>query len=263
MKKGFDLAVYEKDADLNNYIYFNKEKCEEEIVTSPHFHDSIELVVCVKGKCCVCINGADNVLMEGDGVFVDRFDVHYYKYFTGSEYYVLLVSEKYLDDDNGFKKKRLPVFLPKGEKYPKIKRVFDDIYALYDARNDVLKKGIVNIILGIMTASYPLEDRKSKGEAQVLVNALLYINENFKNDITLEFMSRKLGYSKNYFSFLFNKFTGMNFREYINRRRICEFERIRSETPNLPIYIAVEKSGFLSSKTFYRAYEKHRENRNF
>ena len=171
-------------------------------MTSPHFHDSIEVAVCVKGNCCVCINGTDNVITEGEGVFIDRFDVHYYKYFPDSEYYVLLVSDKYLDDDNGIKKKRLPVFLERCRRYAEINRLFDALYQMYDADNDVLKKGIVNVILGIMTSEYPLEERKDKGEVRVLINALLCINENFRENITIDSISKEIGYSKNYFSFL-------------------------------------------------------------
>ena len=254
-----DLAFYEKKADVNNYTYFNKVKCEKIVATSPHFHDSIELVLCVKGKCCVCINGKDNMLEEGDGAFIDRFDVHFYRYFSGSEYYVFLISEKYLDDDNGFNKKRLPEFLPGCERYSDIKRLFDDMYKLYDANNDVIKKGIANIILGFMASYYPPIERVSNGEALLLVEALLYINENFKNEITLEEISRQLGYSKNYFSFLFNKFTGMNLREYINRRRVSEFERLKAVNPCVPVYVLAEQSGFSNSKTFYRVYKKYRE----
>ena len=122
MNKGMELAFYEKMADAKNYVYFKKVKCGDKTATYPHFHDSIELVLCTMGKCGVCINGKENILDEGDGAFIDRFDVHFYRYFPESEYYVLLLSEKYLDDDNGFNKNRLPEFLPKCEKYEEVEK---------------------------------------------------------------------------------------------------------------------------------------------
>ena len=102
-------------------------------------------------------------------------------------------------------------------------------------------------------------DRKHNGEARLLVDALMYINENYRDEITLDEVSRKLGYSKNYFSFLFNKFTGMNLREYINSRRVNEFERLKAANPSVPTYVLAEESGFSNSKTFYRAYKKYKE----
>ena len=140
MKKGMELAFYEKMADAKNYVYFNKVVCNDKVAFYPHFHDSIELVLCVKGQCCVCINGIENLLEEGDGVFIDRFDVHFYRYFPESEYYVLLISEKYLDDDNGFNKKRLPEFLPKCEKYKDIERLLDNLYNCLIKKVMLLKK---------------------------------------------------------------------------------------------------------------------------
>jgi len=259
LKKGIDLAFYEKKADVKNYVYFNKVVCNDKVAFYPHFHDSIELVLCVKGQCCVCINGIENLLEEGDGVFIDRFDVHFYRYFPESEYYVLLISEKYLDDDNGFNKKRLPEFLPKCEKYKDIERLLDNLYELFDKESDVIKKGVANTVLGIFSNCYPQVDRKHNGEARLLVDALMYINENYRDEITLDEVSRKLGYSKNYFSFLFNKFTGMNLREYINSRRVNEFERLKAANPSVPTYVLAEESGFSNSKTFYRAYKKYKE----
>ena len=259
MKRGMELAFYEKMADAKNYVYFKKVKCGDKTATYPHFHDSIELVFCTRGKCGVCSNGKENILDEGDGAFIDRFDVHFYRYFPESEYYVLLLSEKYLDDDNGFNKNRLPEFLPKCEKYEDIERLLDNLYELYDKKSDVIKKGVANTVLGILSTCYPQVERKQNGEARLLVDALVYINENFRNEIKLEDISRKFGYSKNYFSFLFNKFTGMNLREYINSRIVNEFERLKAANPGVTSYVLAEDSGFSNSNTFYRAYNKYRE----
>ena len=115
-------AFYEKAADRKNYLYFEKVSCGEKIATAPHFHDSIELVMSVKGQSIIYINGVKNVIKEGESVFIDRYDIHYYKYLPGSVYYVFLISEKYLDSCNGFDKKRLPAFLPATMKSDDIKK---------------------------------------------------------------------------------------------------------------------------------------------
>lgn len=250
-------AFYEKAADDNNYLYLNKVICKKNVATSPHFHDSIEVVMAIRGKCGIRINGDAYVLDEGDCAFIDRFDVHYYEYFPDSEYYVFLVSKKYLDESNGFDKKRPAAFLPKCENYDSLKSLFDSTYRLWSSSNETFRRGLVNVILGALSGHYILQDREFKGETKALVDALLYINENYDSEITLELLSAKLGYSKTYFSSLFNKFAGMNLREYINRRRICEFERLRSQQPDMPVYAAAQECGFNSLKTFYRAYNKY------
>lgn len=254
-----NIAFYEKKADENKYLYFKKVLCERIVATTAHFHDSIELVFVTKGKCGIHINGTEILLSEGDCAFIDRFDVHYYKYFENSEYYVFLISEKYLNDTNGFNKKRLSAFLPVNENYDKIKTVFESISSFWENSNEVFRIGAVNMVLGILSAHYPQKEREYKGEVKVLAEALMYINEHFKENITLSFLCERFGYSKNYFSALFNKFAGMNLREYINRRRIGEFERMKMQYPEISTYVLAEKCGFESVKTFYRAYNKYSE----
>lgn len=252
-------GFYEKEADENSYLYFNKVNGINMVATVPHFHDSIELVLAIKGECVIHINGTKITLNVGDCAFIDCFDVHYYEYFPKSEYYVFLVSEKYLNNTNGFDKKKLSMFLPKCKKYEKFKELFDSVYNLWESSKETFRSGFVNIILGFLSEQYPLIERESNGDVKILVNTLLYINENFSKDITLEFLSNKFGYSKNYFSTLFNKFTGMNLREYINQRRIIEFERIKNLKVDQPVYTLAQECGFKSLKTFYRAYNKFSE----
>lgn len=258
------IAFYEKEADKNSYLYFRKFRTETETLVSPHFHDSIELVWVTKGNCGIHINGEDFLLKEGEAAFIDRFDIHYYIHYPESEHYVLLISEAYLDNLNGFSDKRLPVFMPLGENFENIRNLLKNGDALFLKSNQTFKKGFVNVILGSLSSLFPLSPREFRGDVKALVNTLIYINENFDKNITLESLSARQGYSKTYFSALFNKFTGMNLKEYINRRRITEYERIKEKDPKLTVYAAAELCGFNGLKSFYRAYNSYgSKNRNF
>jgi len=250
-------AFYEKKADRNSYLYFNKVTEGNKMEGRAHFHDSIELVIMCEGSCSIYINGEECVLGEGDCAFIDRFDVHYYRYREKCNYYVFLVSEKFLNASNGFDKNRLAAFLPRCEKFDKIRNLVESAYLLWETGNETYRSGLANILLGVLSGQYPMIKREIKGEVKVLVDTLLYLNENFDKDITLEHLSDKFGYSKNYFSTLFNRFAGMNLREYINQRRICEFERLRIKETGQPMYALAHQCGFNSLKTFYRAYEKY------
>ena len=188
---------------------------------------------------------------------IDCFDVHYYKYFFGSELYVFLISEKYLDENNGLDKKCFETFLPKCKNYSQLMALFEHSYALWHNANNTYRRGLVDVLVGAMIAQYPLVERTNYKESKSLADVLCYINENFTKDLTLEFLSKKFGYSKNYFSSLFNKTTGMNLRSYINQRRICEFEVIKNNNPDITVSVAAQKCGFDNLKTFYRAYNNY------
>ena len=261
-----NIAFYEKEADENRYLYLDKvfvngfskeEFIQETFITAAHFHNSIEIVLVIKGKIRIHINGTESLLFEGDCAFVDRFDIHYYEFCENSEYFVFLISEKYLNEINGFDKKRLSSFLPKSENYDNIRMIFECMFSFWADANETFRIGAVNIILGILSKEYQQKERKIKGEVKILVETLMYINEHFKENITLSFLCEQFGYSKNYFSVCFNKFVGMNLREYINRRRIDEFEKWKEQNPEVPTYKLAEKCGFDSINTFYRAYNKY------
>ncbi len=258
----YNTMYYDRNADKNKYLYFNYLTCNDNVATAGHIHDSIEFVFVTKGVCNIYINGEKICLSEGDAAFIDRFDVHYYEYVEGGEYYVFLISRECLNSTNEFDKYALNTYLPRSEKYPEIKKLFDSAYALWDKSNKALCEGFANMVLGIMAYQYPLIKREDKGDVKALVNALIYINENFAEEITLDFLSSKFAYSKNYFSALFNRFVNMNLREYINRRRICEFDRIKAQDNKTPTYIIAQCCGFNNMKTFYRAYEKYGANKN-
>ena len=122
------LSFYETAADTSGYIYFEKAVCREQWHRRPHFHDSVEITVVTKGTCHVRINAEEKLLEPGTILFVDRFDVHDYQPNIGNEYYVVLISAKYLDDMNGFSKKTLPTFLYRQDAYEKIKEFLDYCY---------------------------------------------------------------------------------------------------------------------------------------
>ena len=259
MSKESVAFFYEKKADDHKYLYFKKVISKKVVAVTAHFHNSIEIVFLTKGKCCIYINGNEILLSEGDCAFIDRFDIHYYKYFENSEYFVFLISEAYLDNTNGFNKKRLPEFLPKNDSFEKTKLVFESIYSYWESTNKAFRVGAVNMVLGMLSAQYPQKEREFKGETKVLLQTLMYINEHFKERITLAFLCKKFGYSKNYFSTFFNQYTGMNLREYINRRRIDEFDKMRMQNNEIATYVLAEKCGFENLRTFYRAYSKYYE----
>ncbi len=55
---------------------------------------------------------------------------------------------------------------------------------------------------------------------------LTWINENYFEDITLEFISKKFGFSKYHFSKLFSQYTNHTFSEYLTFQRLKAAEEL-------------------------------------
>ena len=249
---------YEKEADAVNYIYFEKYCVTGDVLAymMPHYHDSIEFVFMIRGRNRIHINTESKIVQEGEVTFVRSFEPHFYIPEKGSEYYVVLISSKYLDSSNDFISWVFPSFMGKNAKFPLILDLLDYVYKLWKHANETIRKGFVELLLGLMKSFYPMEggDKKS---TQVFVEVLKFINENFRQEISLKLLATHFGYSQNYLSGLFNEFTGMNLREYVNRCRLNEFYRLKEEQVGIPVCRLAERCGFNSLNTFYRALHKY------
>ena len=131
------------------------------------------------------------------------------------------------------------------------------MYSVWDAEDEAIKRGFTDLLLGLMRKFYPMEAVKNAKTTQAFIEVLKYINEHFREEITLGTLADRFGYVKNYLSGLFNKFTGMKLREYINRRRVNEFYRLKGLHPEAPVCLLAEQCGFSSLNTFYRVLHRY------
>lgn len=74
-------------------------------------------------------------------------------------------------------------------------------------------------------------------------------------ELTLEKVANRLNTNRSYVSRAINKYSGQGFFNYINTYRINEATRILSES-DIPLKQLCDDVGFLSTSTFYRAFQK-------
>jgi AraC-type DNA-binding domain-containing proteins len=82
-----------------------------------------------------------------------------------------------------------------------------------------------------------------------------YVEDNITEEITLEAMSEKVGYSAFYCSSKFHEHVGISFKDYITRRRLTLAAQDLKNTSLNILDIAV-KYGFSSHEAFTRAFSK-------
>ena len=253
-----DPSFYEKEADAANYIYFQRNVITDAMSAYifPHYHDSIEFVFMIRGECLVHINTEEKTVRAGEITFARCFEPHFYIPKQGAEYYVVLISSRYITPEAGMAERTFPSFMERCEHGEKILRFLDLYYSDWDPADELLKCGLSDTLLAILRQSYPMTEIRDKKTTQTFVELLKYINENFRREITLESLARQFGHAKNYLSVLFNKLTGMNLREYINRRRINAYFRLKDEHPREAVCSLAESCGFNSMNTFYRVLRK-------
>ena len=257
--------LYEKDADrgghLNFMLYDSSRAERNRLAPIPHFHNSIELCIVKKGSVSVFINGEWNILNEGDVAFIDKLVPHTGGYLSAAEsevsYYIVVASAAYLSGNSWLESEALPLLTHKKEGFSELTLLLDWGYEKLKHSGKEMKLGFITLLLAYLYEYCGHVPRRAEKNNKLIVELMIYLNEHFRENISLESLAHKFGYEKTYLSRTFNKFMGMNLREYLNRLRIDAVTKARAENPTVPIYKIAEECGFENQNTFYRALNKY------
>jgi two-component system response regulator YesN len=83
---------------------------------------------------------------------------------------------------------------------------------------------------------------------------LSYIKSNYQKKLSLPELAEQFAFNKNYICYLFKKFTGSTFSNYIISLRIEKSKRLLEAT-SLPLRIIAEETGFMDSYYFSRVFK--------
>lgn len=85
--------------------------------------------------------------------------------------------------------------------------------------------------------------------------ALEYINSNYTENFSLDFLAEKFGYTPNHFIKKFKEKTGYTPIKYLNAQKIEEAKRLLEHT-KMPVSKIMEKVGFFDSAYFSKLFKK-------
>jgi AraC-like DNA-binding protein/quercetin dioxygenase-like cupin family protein len=247
-------CFYEKKADDLNYFNFHFAKNN---TMKAHFHKNVEMLFVVKGNVKVKINGEEGNLQDHDIAICNGCDVHYYFGDPDSEVYVLVygnIFKYHIQNDNNEQVFKNFLYHTEGTE-----RIFKLLEMFYQEKNPnfEMKIGFINYLYGLITSTYQECIIKKRSSSNEFSNILLFISQHALEDLQIEDIASRFGYSKNHFSFLFNKYMGMHYRQYINCIRLERVEELMNSNPKMSICDAVLSCGFGSMNTYYRTKENN------
>ena len=255
------LSWYEKNVDEENYLLFSHRYVTQgwrSVSPYPCFHNSVEFIVGLSGCSEISVNGTVYPLREGEICYIDKFDRHKSMYQNGTDCYIVLISPSFFTPLNEFGKISFPTFMERNEHFPRLKEYLDFYHQQWDPNSLLMKTAFTDGLAWIMKSYYPTIERQPiDRHSDAMLTAIKYICEHITEDITVDLLARKMGYSPNYFSTVFNDFTGMSFRDYLNACRIIEYNKLKKASPDTPVGTTARLCGFSSPNTFYRAYKKY------
>jgi AraC-like DNA-binding protein len=236
-----------------------------------HWHRDIELVYVCEGSIGVGINSEYRILAAGDMAVCRSNDIHYYDSKGRTSSIILLIFRPELL----FPVKQRPEGLQpasaffggiSGVSRDRIPAILSDIVEEWKQKQDLyssfIRLQMTELFLTLFRCvpSY-YRDSLANGTAseapediKPMQKALLYLEENYAQEISLEQISNEVNLSRYYFSRLFLKTTGMNFHAYLNRIRTDKAEELIRSTKKPILEIAYE-TGFISIRTFNRMFK--------
>ena len=220
-----------------------------------HFHSQIELYMVTKGEVEVFINDKWTVLCEGEMSAALSYDAHCYRTPEYSKTGLLIIPT-HMCEDFVFATKDKRVSDPFIRDKEAVGRILDNFRELRNCDNNPIKqKGYVYVILGIIMEHIGFENADRSIDTNFSSRLLFYINENYKNDISLDIIASEFGYNPSYVSKYFKNCFNTSFIQYLTLIRLKNAVMLMRERKYSVTYCALE-SGFNSMRSFYRAFSK-------
>ena len=251
--------LYEHPADNPFYMFLKKENFFFDI---PHYHKSLEFIYLIKGKTTIHCGDSVYELTKGDAFLCNNEQVHYYENNDNNSLgFIVLLSNSYLHEfDLFYKNSKFPCLLQN-------KKANAEIYSLlqkwldYKDRNYLVDSAFANLFLDKIVKLYGLigtnEYESMNTTAIAFVN---YVKENYFENLSLDSMAYRFGYSKEYFSKKFKQVVGKNFLSFLNDIRLQKaIELLNDPERKLTFQEICAKCGFNNSATLYRHLKKIKE----
>lgn len=233
---------------------------------STHWHESAELLYCLKGNLEVRFPQVTYLLKPGDTLFINSNIIHSSRSPLPNEVFVMQFPLEFLQrmTQEKYNDRFLFNLNPLNKKDESVQRVLNQIFQDYQENVlsvNLLVKSRTLELLSILTEKYsiPLTTKqtiKSLKHLDRLKQINDYVLENYNHSLKLEQVAEVFNYDPAYFSRFFKKYMGIPFSEYVNTVRLEKAYYQLRDTDMTVLDIALN-NGFFSVKSFYNVFKKN------
>lgn len=229
----------------------------EHLGCAAHLHKEIEIAYVLRGKTKAYLDSKEYVVEAGDLFVSFPNKVHYFDTFSDEQSYLLIFSPDVFSDFSSLLLKNDPIEpVIKKDKLPEeIYTLLTNAYNAYISEEKFRTekvKGYVNIFLADIIPC--LEFREAtNNHTEMLSSILSYCVEHYKDNISLDEMSKELHVSKYYISRLFSEKIKIGFNDYINMLRINDAKEHLIKTNDSVTEIGINV-GYNTIRSFNRAF---------
>ena len=232
-----------------------------------HWHSAMEIIMPMENHYDVEINQISYHINPGEFLLIPPGEMHKLIAPDSGRLFILLFDISLITKLKGGTSIQAlllqPLFITK-DGYPKI---YDEVYRLllditdeYFSKNEYAELTIYSLLLSFFVKFinnriqdeelFPNVRQSRQKEYIKKFNDLLdFINLHYSEELNLESMAARMGFSKFHFSRLFKQYTNLTFNDYLNFRRLKAAEELLAN-PALSIIEVSMRSGYSSISTF-------------
>ena len=238
-----------------------------------HWHSAMEIIMPMENHYDVEINQISYHINPGEFLLIPPGEMHKLIAPDSGRRFILLFDISLITKLKGGTSIQAlllqPLFITK-DGYPKI---YDEVYRLllditdeYFSKNEYAELTIYSLLLSFFVKFinnriqdeelFPNVRQSRQKEYIKKFNDLLdFINLHYSEELNLESMAARMGFSKFHFSRLFKQYTNLAFNDYLNFRRLKAAEELLAN-PALSIIEVSMRSGYSSISTFNRLFRQ-------
>lgn len=224
-----------------------------------HWHESIELLFCLQGTAELFADTEKLTLHPGELTVINSGALHYIPWHPGDAclYYCLIVDPSLLEGTG------LPVGtrLHKQVKDPAVETAYMQIVQELQQREPYYKEAAKSAVQLLFSRLYRRwadtdEPTATANHAPEMVKkALLYLKNNFKENISIDDVCGYVGFSKYYFCRCFRQVTGRSVMEYVQDLRCAHAQKLL-ETGNCTVSECAAQCGFSDVSYFTKVFKR-------
>lgn len=235
-----------------------------------HWHDEVELLFPLSGKADIVIDGTEYDLKSRHLLVVESGQIHSSHSDSSSAMFLCIHFSKkklreYIPDIESLRIRCISGEIPdeKFDSYLEICRMLDGLTRLYIKGSYAFNLEADGVILQTVAKlfehfSVPVSPGLSGLDAtsmERIHKIISYVEEHFREQISLSDAADLLGYSREYFCRFFRKNMGLSFFQYINEIRISHiyYDLIHTDQS---IFEIMENNGFTNQKLFNKTFKK-------
>ena len=217
-----------------------------------HLHRSYELLQLKSGKLMATVDGRDFLMKPGDLILILPYEIHSYTNLEEAECQVNVFSPDYIEEFHKMTAKKAldcPVFHLEDQVFSHMEK-----HLFIDSSKPLYCKSCLYYIAARLLDMSRLSPRKAPS-SDLLHQILIYVQEHYLEELTLQDLAVHLGYNRMYISRFINSHLNLSFTDLVNQHRI-NFGAHLLKTTDAPVSDIAFACGYNSLRSFNRCFKE-------